>query len=495
MAENGIGTNREIMGERTIFCASTAEGEDYRLCRGRAITIADGQVAAIADTPAQVRSPGLFAMPALVNAHDHARPIRSSAFGATGIPLELWLQYLALLPAVDPYLAAAASLGRSALGGCGAVMVHYTRTNGLTALPQEAAEVARAARDVGVRIGFAVALKDRNPLVYGPSEAVLAAMPEAARRTIERRLSNPPPGPADQIRLVEEVAEAAGSDLVDVQYGPTGVQWCTPELLEAVAKASAETGRRVHMHCLETGYQRAWADREFPDGMMTFLKEIGLLGPRLTLAHCTHARPDELELIAESGATIAVNTHSNLALKSGIAPVAAMLAAGCNVALGLDGTSFDEDDDAFSEMRLAFELHRGWGFDETISEPGMLRIAARNGRASVTGSAAGGVLAAGMPADLLLLDEAVLDEHRLVAELSPVDQLFAHGRARHIAELIVAGRSIVTDGRLTGIDHAALERELVERFRYGMRDGGPLAAALPALGTAMRQHFCDPPCC
>ncbi|MCE7027133.1 amidohydrolase family protein [Jiella avicenniae] len=481
------------MSERTILCASTAEGEDYGLRRGRAITLAGGRIAAIDGAPAH--EPGLFAMPALVNAHDHARPIRSSAFGAVGIPLELWLQYLALLPAVDPYLAAAASLGRSALGGCGAVMIHYTRTNGLTPLPQEAAEVARAARDVGVRIGFAVALKDRNPLVYGPSEPVLAAMPETARRTIEQRLSKPQLAPAEQIALVDEVAEAAGCDLVDVQYGPTGVQWCTPELLEAVAQASAETGRRVHMHCLETGYQRDWADREFPGGMLPFLKEIGLLSPRLTLAHCTHARPDELELIAGSGATITVNTHSNLALKSGIAPVAAMLKAGCNVALGLDGTSFDEDDDAFSEMRLAFELHRGWGFDETIAEPGMLRIATRNGRASVTGSADGGFLAAGMPADILLLDEAALDEHRLVADLSPVDQLFTHGRARHIAELLVAGRSIVRDGRLTGIDHAALQGELVDRFRHGMRSGGQLAAALPELGTAMRRHFRDPPCC
>ncbi|NDW03659.1 amidohydrolase family protein [Jiella pacifica] len=485
------------MTERTILCASAAEGEDYRLRRGRAISLVDGRIAAITDASTQApgREPRLFAMPALVNAHDHARPIRSSAFGALGIPLELWLQYLALLPAVDPYLAATASLGRSALGGCGAVMVHYTRTNGFTALPQEAAEVARAARDVGVRIGFAVALKDRNPLVYGPSEAVLSLMPEQGRRTIEQRLSKPPLSPTDQIRLVDEVAEAAGCDLVDVQYGPTGVQWCTPELLEAVARASAETGRRVHMHCLETGYQRDWADREFPDGMIRFLKEIGLLGLRLTLAHCTHARPDELELIAESGATIAVNTHSNLALKSGIAPVASMLAAGCNVALGLDGTSFDEDDDAFSEMRLAFELHRGWGFDETISEPGMLRIATRNGRASVTGSAEGGILSAGMPADVLLLDEAALDEYRLVAELSPVDQLFAHGRARHIAELIVAGRSIVKDGRLTGIDHAALQGELVERFRHGMQSGGPLAEALPELGKAMHRHFRDAPCC
>ena len=85
--------------------------------------------------------------------------------------------------------------------------------------------------------------------------------------------------------------------------------------------------------CLETRYQRAWADTEFPDGIVSYLDAIGLLSPRLTLAHCTWARPDELELIAERGATISVNTSSNLGIRSGIAPLAEMVRRGCRVAL------------------------------------------------------------------------------------------------------------------------------------------------------------------
>src|SRR5262249_57827666 len=101
----------------------------------------------------------------------------------------------------------------------------------------------------------------------------------------------------------------------------------------------------------------------FPDGIVTFLDRIGLLGPRLTLAHCTYARPDELDLIADRRATIAVNTSSNLVLRSGIAPLAEMMRHGCRVALGLDGSAFDEDEDVFREMRLAHLLHGGVGFD------------------------------------------------------------------------------------------------------------------------------------
>src|SRR5439155_250038 len=97
---------------------------------------------------------------------------------------------------------------------------------------------------------------------------------------------------------------------------PSGVM----PLLEAVAENSAQTGRRIHMHLLETIYQRAWADQHFPDGIVRYLRDIGLLSERLTLAHCIHARPDEMEMIAASGARIVTNFSSNLHLRSGLAP-------------------------------------------------------------------------------------------------------------------------------------------------------------------------------
>jgi len=41
------------------------------------------------------------------------------------------------------------------------------------------------------------------------------------------------------------------------------VQWCSDGMLEAIADASSRTGRRIHMHFLETRNQRVWADARF----------------------------------------------------------------------------------------------------------------------------------------------------------------------------------------------------------------------------------------
>ncbi|MET0444810.1 MAG: amidohydrolase family protein [Pseudorhodoplanes sp.] len=482
------------MTARAITCARVI-GPDGPLRGAQTITLADGRIAAI-DAAAGTTGEALLAMPALVNAHDHGRAVRTSSIGADAKPLETWLQYGALFPAVDPYLAAAVSFANSALGGAGTVMNHYTRVQGLTDLPAEVAEVARAARDVGVRAGFAVVMKDRNPLVYGPSDPVLAALPAELRPEIDARFIRAPLSVQDYMALVDDVAAAADSPTFNVQYGPAGVQWCSEALLRAVADASARTSRRVHMHLLETKYQRQWADANYPDGMVRMLDEIGLLSPRLTLAHCVWARPDELELIAERGVTISVNTSSNLHLHSGIAPVAAMRKAGCTLALGIDSKALDDDDDALRELRLSYLLHAGTGFD-LAATPRLqaLQSAVDHGRFSVTNVADAGSLRAGGPADLLLLDWAALDDDALRDDIDPINLLFSRATARHIRELIVDGRSIVKDGHVAGIDHAAARREVVARMRSGMASNDKLIAALAALDHAIAHHYDPDGCC
>ena len=227
---------------------------------------------------------------------------------------------------------------------------------------------------------------------------------------------------------------------------------------------------------------------------MRYLDKIGFLSPRLTLAHCAWARPDELELLAERGVTISVNTSSNLHLRSGIAPLPEMIKRGCRVALGLDGAALDEDDDALREMRLADLLHGAVGFESKVDRAQILSAILVNGRYSVTNRQEGGILSAPAPADVLLLDWDKLDEDRLRPDLDPLDLLFARSTARHIKELIVGGKTVVRDGRVLGIDLPAMNQDLLARFRHGIAQNATLAAALPDLERVVRDHF-ETPCC
>ncbi len=472
---------------RELNCAHVLRDADAPVGGPHVVRFEDDRITAVEAGRTGTRR--LLAMPALTNAHDHARTISTTSFGAGGKPLESWIHYVALLPAVDAYLSAAVSLSRSALGGAGVVMVHYTRVQGLTDLPTEARDVARAARDVGVRVGFAVAMRDRNQLVYGAPDSILAALSPTAREEIQKRILRTPMPVAEQMALVDTIAAETASPTFNVQYGPQGVQWCSPELLEAVADASKRTGRRVHMHLLETATQRTWSDVNYPDGVVKFLDGIGLLSPRLTLAHCVWARPDELELLAARGVTISINTSSNLGLRSGIAPLKDMVKRGCRLALGLDGMALDEDDDALREMRLAHLLHQGVSYKVDVDRATMMRMAFHNGRFSIMNKDDGGSIEAGAPADLLLLDWDAVDSEKLCGDLDPRDYLFARTNMHHIHELIVAGRTLVRDGVVTGLDYPALREELLARLRASLAQSAVFAQTVNELGPLIANFY------
>ena len=198
---------------RQIDCTHLPSNRQRRSRRTQTIEIDGPTIGVLRPCSGSITKPRLLAMPALVNAHDHGRAVRTSSIDASGKPLEAWLQYLALFPSVDLYLAAAVpSLGNSALGGAGIVMMHYTRAQGFTDLPTEVAEVARAARDVGVRVGFAVSMKDRNPIGLWTAPTRADAPPPERRARgnhVVPGLVRPPLAPKDYIELVDDVASAA----------------------------------------------------------------------------------------------------------------------------------------------------------------------------------------------------------------------------------------------------------------------------------------------
>ena len=427
------------------------------------IALRDGLIADI--RPSAAAGPRRLALPALANAHDHCRALSPTSFGGADKPLELWLLRLAAMPAIDPYLGALAAFGRAARGGAGSVMAHYTRFH--TADPiAEARELARAARDVGVRVTLAVFMRDRNPIVYGQSTDPLDGLPPASRAALEQSFGFPMPSAAEQVARVEAIAAAAESAEFSVQFGPSGPQWCSDELLAAVAAASAQSGRRVHMHFLETRYQRAFADLNYPEGIAARMERLGLLSPRLTLAHCVYINDGELDALARNGVTIATNPSSNLHLRSGIAPIGEAIRRGVRVALGVDASAFDEDDDILREARLGHFLHGGWGFAQNVSREDWLAALVANGRRA-NGAPGTGALEIGEPADILVLDLGKLDRDA-VTPVEPIDLLFARATAAEIDALYVAGRQIVSAGKLANVDldatHAALRASYRERM-------------------------------
>ena len=159
------------------------------------------------------------------------------------------------------------------------------------------------------------------------------------------------------------------------------------------------------------------------------------------------------------------------------------------MAFGIDGKALDDDDDALRELRLSYFLHAGTGFDRVITRPHAVRSAVGNGRFAVTNVNDGGLIEAGSAADMLLLDWAALNEDGIREDIDPINMLFSRATARHIREVIVAGRTIVRDGRILGIDLPAVRQEVLSQMRSGMAKNATFMSALSTLDEAVAHHY------
>jgi cytosine/adenosine deaminase-related metal-dependent hydrolase len=350
-------------------------------------------------------------------------------------------------------------MARSGIG----LAVHCHMGTASPQLIEDAVAVCRAAEDVGIRLAFVVPMRDRVRLGYVADEIVLARVPAAHRDAVRTRWINEILPIEEQLAMADEIARRCTSPLVDVLYGPAAAHWCTDRLMALVAEASARTGRRVHVHCLESRYQREFADAAFPDGLFPFMQRIGLLSDRLTLAHGVYLRPGEMDMIAASGAIVSLNTCSNLRLRSGIAPAPLMARHNVNLAVGIDALGLDDEEDGLRELRLTYLMHAGVGLETGLGQSTLLRAALDHGARAVTGRVNHGALAPGMAADIMLLDFAAL-AHDVMPGVTPdIDVVLARATGRHVASLMVAGREIVRQGRVLGVDLPALEATLIEQ--------------------------------
>ena len=454
-----------------------------------ATIVIDGDVAAaIAASATAAAGRGLLAMPALANAHDHGRGMSTLLIGAADEALELWLPGLAGHPSVAPYVVNGLAFARMARSGCSSILhCHVPQAYGR--LPEEAAEVARAAADIGVRVGFVVPMRDRNRLVIGDNDAFLARLDAPLREAIARTWLGPLPDARGQLDLADSIAGQLQGPRFDVQYGPVAPHWCSDTLLAGVAEASARTGRRGHMHLLETRYQRAWADTAYEGGLVAHLDRLGILSPRLTVAHCVWLRPAEMELFAERGVTIAVNTSSNLRLRSGIAPLAGFHGAGLAVAFGMDGMALDDDTDMFRELRLTRLLHAGSGLEEGVSPARLLDGALGTGHAVAGGIATFGAIAPGAAADIAVLDLAGLTYGGVPGALDETEIVLGRATQSHVRHLVVAGRDVVVDGRVVGVDEAAMAAEIDAAARRHAEQWSAFAPICARFRSAIRGHY------
>jgi 5-methylthioadenosine/S-adenosylhomocysteine deaminase len=393
-------------------------------------------------------------IPGLVNSHSHIEEILQRSL-RDGLPLEPWFAYKAAIESaldLGPdawYSVVALGAMEMLTRGVTTVLHHYFCRPRLDLDKTDA--VVRAYEHAGMRVFLAPAITDLR--VYDTMPLDVAALPPALQEEV--RTAPLPPADAELAtaeEIIRRLTQKGGR--VRPMLGPSAPQRSSDRLLEWVMERSERYGCRIHTHALETRAQAVTSQARFGPSLFEHLESIGFLGPKTSFAHAIWLTRRDIEALGRTRTSVVHNPCSNLKLGDGVAPVPALLRAGANVALGTDGGDTSDSYSVLDQMKLAALIQRvqtpdieRWLSAEDAFRMGTLHGARLMGLESEIGS-----LEAGKRADVVLLRRTV----GFWPLNHPVRQLVLGENGSSVDRVYVDGRVVVRDGRVTGLDEAAV---------------------------------------
>jgi cytosine/adenosine deaminase-related metal-dependent hydrolase len=387
---------------------------------------------------------GHVVVPGLVNTHHHlCQNLTRAVPAASDATLFNWLK--ALYPVwarVGPEhirLSATVGLAELLLSGCTTTSDHlYLFPNGAR-LDDE----IEAAREIGVRFHAT-----RGAMSIGESAGGLP--PDSLVEREDAIL-------ADCERAVARHHDPRRHAMTRVAIAPCSPFSVSRELMRDAALLARRLGVGLHTHLAENAEDVAYSLERFGMRPGDYAESLGWTGPDVWHAHCVALDGREIGLFARSGTGVAHCPCSNMRLGSGIAPIAAMLAAGVKVGLGVDGTASNDGASLIGEARQAMLLQRVAHGAEAMPARRALELATLGG-AAVLGRDDIGRLGAGMACDVAAFRT---DTIAMAGAWDPVAALVLSG-PHQAAAVVVDGRIVVREGRITTIE---LERVLARHRR------------------------------
>ncbi|TKJ28963.1 MAG: N-ethylammeline chlorohydrolase [Chloroflexi bacterium B3_Chlor] len=402
---------------RTLIRGVTAItlDEDDRILQDVDIALEGSNIAAVGQAPADfgpdetVDGQEMVALPAFFNAHTHAAMTLERGW-AEDLPFDRWLNEKiwvaeSALEEDDVYWGAALACCEMIRAGVVGFADHYFWMD----------ETARGVEESGMKALLAWCH-------FG-----IGTEHEPGQKTFE-----------ETVAFVERWKGAA-EGRIRTTLGPHSPYMDPPEVLQRFAEQAHRVGVGAHFHLSESHEQFEQSFARHGKTPVAYAVSLGLLDlPEPTLvAHCNVVTPDDLELLSEKGTWVAhtPKTYQKLAME--MPPLAKMLERDVNVALGTDGPASNSDLNMLEVMRITGLVQKEAQKDpEAMPRTLLLRLATQ-APAAAMGFAGSGVLAAGHPADLILMDTTAphwIPRHDLAASVvyashpGDVAYVWANGR-------------------------------------------------------------------
>ncbi|HET7176415.1 MAG TPA: TRZ/ATZ family hydrolase [Gammaproteobacteria bacterium] len=412
------------------------------LRHGRIVALLPYAEARARYAPAEtVELPRHVLIPGLVNAHTHAAMTLLRGI-ADDLPLGPWLKDH-IWPAEHRWVNADFVRDGAELALAEMLRSGTTCFADMYFFPEVTAEVAR---QHGMRAVLGLVLFDfPSPWGSGPEEYLRKGL------ALRDRHKNDP--------------------LLSFMFAPHSTYTVSERWLKELRTLADEVDLPMQTHLHETADEVAQSLAQHGKRPIARLMELGFFNPALMGAHMTQLTDAEIAACAQNGVSVVHCPESNLKLASGFCPVAKLLKAGVNVALGTDGAASNNDLDMLGELHTAALLAKGVAGDAAA-----LPAAAALGMATLNGARALGLekdigsLTPGKWADLVAVDLAAPETQPVYDVISTL--VYAADR-RQVSDVWVAGKRLLQDRELTQMDGEAILQRAAdwrERIAAGRGD-------------------------
>ena len=392
------------------------------ISRGRLVT-----VNAPNDTPVEaaevIDCSGCLIMPGLINCHTHGAMSLLRGM-ADDLPLDRWLQEY-IFPSEGRYVAPDfVYLGTM-------ISAMEMALNGITTFADGYFYMERSAQatiDIGLRAVIAQGILD-IPVPDAPT-------PGSWKDRAEAFLSGCPSNP-----------------LISPALFCHSPYLCGPETFQDAADLAKSHEVQLFAHVAETRREVDEIVGRYGRSPVDHLNNLGILGERFVAVHVVHVSDEERDMLSETGAKVVHCPECNMKLASGACRVDNLTACGITVGIGTDGPASNNNLDLFEEMRTASLMAKLVSGDpEALDARSCLRMATINAARVLGMEDEIGSLEPGKLADVIVID---LDRPHLTPLYVPSSHLVYVARGSDVRDVIVNGRRVVRNGRITTVDEEA----------------------------------------
>lgn len=244
-----------------------------------------------------------------------------------------------------------------------------------------------------------------------------------------------------QVALIEQFHDTHGGRVM-CQVAAHATDNCSPWMLRRLNDLREKYGVRRTVHMAQSKGEVAQVRKYADCTPAEYLERNDWLGPDVVGAHWTHCTDSDIALLARHGVHMAHCPANSSRKGPHTAPMAKILEAGVNVALGTDNMT----EDMFQAMKIGSIIHRGsYGGGPKPHPQDLLDGATRNGALSLGVLDQIGSLEPGKKADITVIN---LEDPCMTPQINLVSNLVHYGHQGMVESVMVDGEFLMRDRRI-----------------------------------------------